>query len=158
MFKAGTGDGVVSEYKDEHNRLHFYILDKKYDAQGALSYRVAVRNMDKSGSFVRGVTAVNGTFEEAVPGRVATYNYSVKNTGSATDIFRLNVKTEAGWETMIQNEVIEVGAGKTVNVPVYVKIPDGKPVPTNLTFTSKSETDVNKAATVTRAVNPVVIK
>lgn len=28
LFKAGTADGVVSEYKDEHNRLHFYILNK----------------------------------------------------------------------------------------------------------------------------------
>jgi len=157
-FKAGTGKDVVSEYEDVYNRLHFYILDKKYDDKGALSYRVAVRHMDGAGSFVRGVTVSNGSANEAVPGRVATYNFTVKNTGAATDLFRINVKTDGNWETQIQNNVIEVGAGQSVTVPVYVKIPNGKPSPTNLTFTSTSETDKGKSSTVTRSVVPFILK
>ncbi|WP_066064417.1 hypothetical protein [Neobacillus soli] len=51
----------------------------------------------------------------------------------------------------------QVEAGKTVAVPVYVKIPKGgkvQPVPTNLTFTSTSATDANKSASMTRPVCP----
>ncbi|WP_223587694.1 M6 family metalloprotease domain-containing protein [Neobacillus bataviensis] len=157
LFKAGTGAGVVSEYKDENNRLHFYILGKKHDATGALSYRVAVRNIDGAGSFTRGVAIANGTSEFAAPGRVAVYNFSVTNSGNSSDLIRLNAKTQAGWDIMLENNVIEVEAGKTVNVPVYVKIPKNsktgvQPVPTDLTFTSTSETDPAKSASATRRI------
>jgi len=157
LFKAGTGDGVVSEYTDEHNRLHFYILDKKYDAKGALSYRIAVRHLDGAGSFTRGVSVANGNSEFATPGKVAAYYFNVTNTGNGTDLIRLNAKTDAGWDIQFQHNVIEVEAGKTVAVPVYVKLPKGgtaQPVPTNLTFTSTSETDASKTATSTRRVGP----
>ena len=157
LFKAGTGDGVVSEYTDEHNRLHFYILDKKYDAKGALSYRVAVRHLDGASSFTRGVTVANSDSEFATPGKVAAYYFNVTNTGNGTDLIRLNAKTDAGWDIQLQHNVIEVEAGKTVAVPVYVKIPKGgtaQPVPTNLTFTSTSETDASKTATSIRRVGP----
>ena len=157
LFKAGTGDGVVSEYTDEHNRLHFYILDKKYDAKGALSYRIAVRHLDGEGSFTRGVSVANGNSEFATPGKVAAYYFNVTNTGNGTDLIRLNAKTDAGWDIQFQHNVIEVEAGKTVAVPVYVKLPKGgtaQPVPTNLTFTSTSETDASKTATSTRRVGP----
>ncbi|WP_163100796.1 M6 family metalloprotease domain-containing protein [Peribacillus alkalitolerans] len=163
LFKAGTGEGVESEYKDEFNRLHFYILGKKYDKQGALSYRVAVRHMDGAGSFERGVAAAVGTVEKASPGRIAVYNFNVTNTGSSTDLIRLKAKTDAGWELRLQNNVIEVEAGKTVTVPVFVKIPAAsqsapQPVPTNLTFTSTSETDTAKTVTVSRFIGPGGVK
>ncbi|MBS4190785.1 M6 family metalloprotease domain-containing protein [Bacillus sp. FJAT-49705] len=156
LFKAGTGEGVVSEYKDEYNRLHFYILDKKYDDISALSYRVAVRHMDGSGPYERGVAVENGTSQFATPGKIAVYNFNVKNTGTATDLVRLNVKTDAGWDVQLQHNVIEVEAGKTATVPVYVKIPKGsdKPAPTNLTFTVTSETDDSKSANMTRRIGP----
>jgi hypothetical protein len=154
LFKAGTGDGVISEYVDEHNRLHFYILNKTYDDVGALSYRVAVRHMDSDGPFTRGVTASRGTTEFAAAGNVAVYNFNVTNTGNSTDIFRLDAKTASGWDVMLQNNFVEVPAGETVEVPVFVKIPKNKPVPNNLTFTSTSETDANKSATVSVRVGP----
>lgn len=161
LFKAGTADGVESEYVDKHNRLHFYILDKEYDEEGALSYRVAVRHMDGAGDFKRGVKTTVGKSDKGVPGRVATYYMSVTNTGESTDIYRLNVDTKAGWKTMLQHEVIEVEAGQTVDVPVYVEIPKGgkkPPIPTELTFTAKSETDAGKTDTVTRRVGPGGVK
>ncbi|KAF0822781.1 M6 family metalloprotease domain-containing protein [Cytobacillus firmus] len=154
LFKAGTAEGVVSEYKDEHNRLHFYILNKKVDNEGALSYRVAVRHMDESGPAPRGVSAENSKVQFAAPGKVAAYYFKVTNTGNTADLIRLNAKTEAGWELMLEHNVIEVQAGETVEVPVYVKIPKTKPVPTSLTFTSTSETDSAKTDTVTRRVGP----
>lgn len=147
LFKAGTDEGVVSEYQDEHNRLHFYILDKESDDDGALSYRIAVRNLDGSGSFERGVKTGSNGVDRAVPGRIATHDFSVTNTGEATDLFRINAKVDAGWETMTQHHVIEVEAGETVDVPVYVEILEAAQAPTELTFTATSETDTEKTAT-----------
>lgn len=160
LFKAGTGSGVVSEYRDEHNRLHFYILDKKYDSEGALSYRIGVRHMDGAGQFERGVAAASSAAEPAAPGRIAVYHFSVTNTGETTDLIRLQAKTEAGWETVLQNNVVEVEAGETVEIPVYVKIPPAggknslEPIPTNLIFTGTSETDAEKSAEVTKRIGP----
>ena len=147
LFKAGTDEGIVSEYRDEHNKLHFYMLDKAYDEIGALSYRVAVRHLEGAGSFERGVTAEASTVEQATPGRVATYNFSVTNTGESTDLIRVNAETEAGWETKVQHNVIEVAAGETIDVPVYVKISEEMHAPTKLTFTATSETDATQRAT-----------
>ncbi|MFB7305401.1 M6 family metalloprotease domain-containing protein [Heyndrickxia sporothermodurans] len=165
LFKAGTGDGVVSEYEDKYNRLHFYVLGKKYDKKGALSYRVAVRHMDGSGNYKRGVSVKSSSTKTipAVPGRVAVYYFNVKNTGKATDLIRLNVKTQANWETMLENNVIEVKAGESVDIPVYVKIPLGgknnqKPTPNKLTLTTTSETDSSKQAKVERWVGPGQVK
>ncbi|GHH96930.1 M6 family metalloprotease domain-containing protein [Neobacillus kokaensis] len=157
LFKAGTGEGVISEYKDEHNRLHFYILDKKYDKKGALSYRVAVRHMDGAGSAARGVAVKNGKTEFAAPGKIGVYYFDVTNTGKATDLIRVSTKTDAGWDIQLQHNVVEVEAGKTVSVPVYVKIPKGgdiQPVPTKLNFTAISETDKSKTAVSTLRVGP----
>lgn len=152
LFKAGTAPGVVSEYVDEHNRLHFYVLRKNVDDEGVLSYRVAVRHLDGAGPYERGVDVSTNTVNPAVPGRVAVYNYSVTNTGEATDLIRLNATTEAGWEVMIEHSVIEVEAGQTVEVPVYVKIPEGEEAPTKLTFTATSETDAEQTETEVNAL------
>ncbi|MDY0409303.1 M6 family metalloprotease domain-containing protein [Virgibacillus soli] len=152
LFKAGTDENVVSEYVDEHNRLHFYILDKQYDDEGVLSYRVSVRHLDGAGDYERGVVAASSQAERAVPGKVATHYFQVTNTGEATDLFRINVNTDAGWETMIQHHVIEVEAGETVEVPVYVKVPEGESAPTILTFTATSETDTEQVATAQDAL------
>ncbi|WP_433957030.1 M6 family metalloprotease domain-containing protein [Cytobacillus horneckiae] len=145
-FKAGTAEGVVNEYIDEHNRLHFYILDKLVAEDGALSYRVAVRHLDGAGPYERGVAVGSGSIEHAVPGKIATYSYNVTNTGEETDIFRLNALTEAGWEVKLLNNLVEVAAGETVEVPVYVEIPEGEQALTNLTFTAASETDSEQTA------------
>ena len=149
LFKAGTDDGVVSEYVDEHNRLHFYVLDKTYDDVGALSYRVSVRHLDGAGDFERGVETTAHSADRAVPGKVATHTFSITNTGEATDLVRLNVDIDEGWETMIQHNVIEVEAGETVEVPVYIKVPEDEETPAQLTFTATSETDADQISTAT---------
>lgn len=147
LFKAGTDENVINEYVDEHNRLHFYILDKKYSDEGVLSYRVSVRHLDGAGDFERGTAAEVSGAERALPGKVATHYFSVTNTGDATDLFRIQADTDAGWETMIQHNVIEVEAGETVEVPVYVEVPEGENTPAKLTFTAASETDSEQAET-----------
>lgn len=152
LFKAGTAPGIVSEYKDEHNRLHFYVLGKSYDKYGALSYRLAVRHLDDSTSHERGVSVATNAVTPAIPGRITQYNYNVTNTGEATDLIRLNATTNDGWDLMLENNVIEIEAGQTLEVPVFVQIPENAQEPTNLTFTVTSETDPEQTASETNNI------
>src|SRR3954468_13966614 len=55
-FNAGLGSGSTYEYEDSANRLHFYIVNKRTDAQGILHYTVAVRSLDGAGPQTRGVS------------------------------------------------------------------------------------------------------
>ena len=55
LFHAGTDSGSQYEYVDQANRLHFYVLNIKRDKTGVLSYTVAVRSLDGSGTQQRGV-------------------------------------------------------------------------------------------------------
>ncbi|WP_077328885.1 M6 family metalloprotease domain-containing protein [Virgibacillus siamensis] len=152
LFHAGTGDGVVNEYKDEDHGLHFYILEENRNDEGILSYRMAVRSLNGSGSFKRGVDVSGSKVERAAPGRVAAYDFSVTNTGEKTDLIRIQAKTKAGWETQTMHNVIEVKAGETKKVPVYVEIPENKQSPTKLTFTATSETNPDKKAAATNVL------
>lgn len=141
LFHAGTDPGIESEYIDEHNRLHFYILDKQYDKHGVLSYRVAVRHLDSDGNGAHSVELAMDEVVPATPNRIATYQYAVTNSGEETDLIRISASSDKDWETYVEQEVIEVPAGETVQVPVYVKIPENGKSATSLTFEAKSEID-----------------
>jgi M6 family metalloprotease-like protein len=156
LFHAGTGEGVVSEYVDEPNRLHFYVLANRRDADGVLSYRVAVRSLDGGGLFPRGVAAEAAGAQPAAAGRVAVQTVEVTNTGQGEDLIRLEATTADGWATMLQSTVLDVPAGQTVEVPVYVKVPEGATTATTLSLVATSETDATKTATATAPVAPAV--
>jgi M6 family metalloprotease-like protein len=70
LFHAGTNSGSEYEYVDEHNRLHFYVLDVESDADGVLSYTVAVRSLDGSGPQARGVATTSGTMTSTTTAEV----------------------------------------------------------------------------------------
>ena len=155
LFHAGTGEDVVSEYVDEYNKLHFYVLDKNYDEEGVLSYRVAVRSTEGD-PYPRAVTAEAGAVSDAAQGMVAVQEVNVTNTGAHTDLYRLAV--ESDWETGLTHEVIEVAAGETVTVPVYLKVPATATEAEAYTFTATSEMDEKAVATVTGTVTPTELK
>lgn len=159
LFHAGTGEGVVSELVDAPNRLHFYVLETNRDDEGVLSYRVAVRSLDGGGPFTRGVTVAAPAGEPASPGRVAVYTFPVTNTGQATDLVRVAATTDAGWVTAVEHTVVEVQAGETVQVPVYVSLPsveEGEELPsTLLSFSATSETDDSQSGSESVEVVPV---
>ena len=54
-FNAGLDSGSSYEWTDERNRLKFYVVDKRTDAQGILHYKVAVKSLDGAGPQTRGV-------------------------------------------------------------------------------------------------------
>ena len=159
LFHAGTGEGTVSEFVDTANRLHFYVLDIKRDTEGVLSYRVGVRSLDGGGPFARAVSLVALGDEHAAPGRVAVHRFRVTNTGEGTDLIRVAASTEAGWTTQVAHDVIEVEAGQSKDVAVYVTLPEveeGETLdPTTLTFSIRSETDPTRTASTTRTVTPI---
>ena len=154
LFHAGTGPDVVSEYVDEANRLHFYVLGTKRDSEGVLSYRIAVRSLDGGGPYTRGVSLAQGDAQPAAAGRVAVQTFEVTNTGEAEDLIRVEPSSAAGWATSVGSNVLDVPAGETVDVPVYVKVPAGAKKPSTLTLTATSETDASKSASSTATVTP----
>lgn len=156
LFHSGTGPGVVSEYKDAPNRLHFYVLGKKRDASGVLSYRVAVRSLDGAGPATRGIAVSEANASPASPGRVAIHRFRVTNTGAAEDLIRVRTTTAGGWTTTVGAKVLDVPAGSAVTVPVYVTVPSDErgQLPTTLKFTASSETDPAASASRTATVTP----
>jgi len=155
LFHAGTGPGVVSEYEDTANRLHFYVLGTARDADGVLSYRVAVRSLDGGGSSTRGVAASPATSEQATPGRVAVHTFRVTNTGQGEDLIRVKATSAGAWPTTLRANVLDIPAGATVEVPVYVTVPRGDGVgAAELTFTATSETDARRSVTRTATTVP----
>ena len=137
-FDAGVGLGTRFEYVDAANRLHFYVVDRRRDADGVLRYTVAVRSLDGPGPVRRSV---------AVGRPTATCTFPVTNTGDGTDVFRLWVKAGGdGWSAELRNVLVAPGPGATVRVPVDIKRGAGRG---HVTLTAVSESDDRQLASAT---------
>lgn len=146
LFHAGTNSGSYYEWKDEPNRLHFYIVDLKKDARGILSYTVAVRSLEGAGAHQRGVSlvAAKGSGEPQV---------HVRNLGTAVDVFRLSLDGEAGgWTVTLANALVAVEPGRQVTAPIRFARTAGASGPAKVTVTAVSESDPTKKATATLIV------
>ena len=92
-----SGGDTVNEWRDEANKLHFYVLDKKEDPAKygkLLSYKVGLRHED--GESVNGklsITVKPGGEATAVDvGNYTKQTYLLTNTGAAaTDIVRVKL-------------------------------------------------------------------
>jgi M6 family metalloprotease-like protein len=159
-FNAGIGSGSSYEYEDAPNRLHFYILDKKTDAQGILHYTVGVRSLDGSGPQTRGVALAAPT--QGTADGFTTCSFTLENTGAAaavpagthpqdaaaylnSDIYRLSASASGtGYNAYLKNAFATAKFGDTVSVPVYVEKGTGAG---SITLTAVSESDPSKTAT-----------
>jgi hypothetical protein len=170
LFHAGLRSGSQYEFKDEANRLHFYVIDRRADATGVLSYVVGVRSLDGAGPQARGVGAqAPATAKEAASG--ASYDVSIANTGVASataptghirvpvaafasDIYRVAVTVEgAGWQADVQNALVAVKVGESARVPVFVRRATGTAASVKVTVTVASESDPTKRATTVTTVS-----
>jgi M6 family metalloprotease-like protein len=167
-FNVGAGSGSKAEYTTEANRLQFYVLDKRTDAQGILHYKVGVRSLDGSGPQTRGV-ALGSPVSGAAEG-FTTCTFPLTNTGAAaatdpalhpqdanayltSDIYRLSAAAKGtGWNAYVKNEFAAAKFGETVQVPVYVSKDAGAGAG-QVTLTAKSESDPSK--TVSATCSPV---
>jgi M6 family metalloprotease-like protein len=115
LFHAGTGSGSLFEYADTANRLHFYVLDRKRDRHGVLSYEVAVRSLDGAGPSVRGVKAAPATARPGSSGW-ARCTIPIRNTGRDADVFRISAPG-----AVLPRAVVGVAGRQAASVEVHVK-------------------------------------
>jgi len=169
LFHAGTNSGSKFEWTDEHNRLHFYIIDLQKDAQGILSYTIGVRSLDGRGPHQHGLSLVSPTTEE-LQEPFTRFTFTLKNTGAAVvtdaslhpqdagaylnyDIYCLSASVNTpGWSAQLQNELAAVKFGESITVPVYVSRKPGSASSAEVTLKATSESDPTKVATATLTV------
>ena len=137
LFHAGTNSGSQYEWEDTPNRLHFYVVELNKNAQGILSYTIAIRSLDGGGPQSRGV-ALGAT----------ACAFTLTNTGTAAanqpphlnyDIYRLSVSGPAE----LTNALAAVRFGESQKVPIHVT---GRGM---ITLRAQSESDPAKYATAT---------
>ena len=173
LFHAGLKSGSQYEYEDKFNRLHFYIIDPHRDADGILSYTVAVRSLDGSGPQTRDVkleASGNKTLTDAVTPCEVTLTNTGKNAevDKAThptdptkfigsDVYRLSVSIEGGggatpMTAELQNALAAVKFGESVKIPVFVSHAAGTRGTAQVVVTATSESDPSKTAKATFTV------
>lgn len=170
LFHAGLRSGSQFEYRDEPNRLHFYVIDRRTDSAGVLSYVVGVRSFDGAGSQARGVRAEAPATSTAGAGVTPAFAVDVSNTGAlsnseaggharassaafAADIYRVSVTVEgAGWHADVQNALVAVEAGRSAAIPVFARRQSGNAASARVTVTVTSESDPTKKAVTTTTV------
>ena len=158
-FNAGLGSGSTYEYEDTANRLHFYIINKRTDAQGILHYTVGVRSLDGEGPQTRGVALASPQLGNAEGYSTCTFNLT--NTGAAaavpagthpqdaaaylsSDVYRLSTSaTGTGWAAYVKNALTTAKFGESVSVPVYIEKGTGSGT---VTLNAVSESDPTKTA------------
>lgn len=135
LFHAGTNSGSEYEYRDQANRLQFYVLDKMRDADGVLSYRVAVRSLDGDGPHKRGVEVSSGA-ASTIDATSARCTFSIENTGVAkdvsgsqpedvsdlvdADVYRLSATADTGTSFWLPRKIVGVDNGDTTQVEVRI--------------------------------------
>ena len=170
LFHAGLRSGSEFEFRDEPNRLHFYVIDRRADSAGVLSYVVGVRSLDGAGPQARGVRAEAPASATAGTGVKPAFAVRVSNTGaSATseasghvragntafsaDIYRVAVTIEgAGWQADVQNALVAVEAGRSATLPVFARRQSGNTATARVTVTVTSETDPTMKSVTTTTV------
>jgi M6 family metalloprotease-like protein len=163
-FNVGVNSGSTYEYKAAGNSLHFYIIDKRTDADGILRYTVGIRSLAGSGPQTRGVS-LGAPVKGAAEG-YTTCTFPLKNTGAAaatpdvhpqnasayfnSDVYRLSATTSAaGWEAHVKNALTTAKFGETVQVPVYIAKAAGAAASGSVTLTATSESDPTKSMSLT---------
>ena len=161
LFHAGLNSGTQFEWRDEPNRLHFYVVDRNMNRDGLLSYVVAVRSLDGTGALVRGVTIAGpATVRAAVGSQVA--GITVSNTSKPNadlpaahnvDMYRLSIQVEGqGWSGRLSNALAAVPAPGTAAVPVEITRAADAVATARLVITAVSESDPRQRASHTIAL------
>ncbi|WP_233160046.1 metallopeptidase domain-containing protein [Actinophytocola xanthii] len=168
LFHAGNDSGSEYEYVDEANRLHFYVLNLRRDADGELTYTVAVRSLDGAGPQRRGARVLPTI---AVPNGagLATCRFQLANAGAGTpaagehpedvrrylnsDVYRLSATVDGrGWAVNLPNSLTSAEFGRYVQVPVHALRTGAGPASAKVTLTATSESDPSRSSTATCTV------
>ena len=158
-FHAGTRSDSEYEYVDTFNKLHFYVVSTRRDADGVLHYTVGVRRFGEGDPFARGTALGTPAKTPQRAGFLATCTFPLTNTGTAgagmfdSDVYRLAASSSSpDWKVTLSNALAAAKAGQTVQVPVQVlrdPLTDDGDARTVVTLTAASESDASKTATRT---------
>ncbi|EER23238.1 hypothetical protein CPC735_046080 [Coccidioides posadasii C735 delta SOWgp] len=180
LFHAGTRSGSEYEYKDEANRLHFYIVDIHRDEEGVLSYTAAVRSLDqgkdphKHGARLSlGKPKTAGDNKPTRGGLTCSFN--LRNTGSyssdaekvehpqdvsgflKSDVYRLKATVKGdGWKVELPNALAAAEFGESTTVNVAVAAESSASLIAVVKLTATSESDPSVSATGLCFVNKLV--
>ena len=171
LFHAGLDSGSQFEWKDEPNRLHFYVIERQRDLRGVLSYTLAVRSLDGAGPHLRGV-AVKAPSNGQIGGTNLRGSaiFTLTNTGKAApvpadthptdatayidrDVYRLSVSIEGdGWSAALQSALAAVKSGASQPVEVFISREPTSASSARFTLTATSESDPAKTVRATYTV------
>jgi M6 family metalloprotease-like protein len=170
LFHAGLDSGSEYEWEDPYNRLRFYVIDLEKDAEGILSYTLAVRSLDGSGPQNRGVD-LSGPTEASVEEANTPIPFTLTNTGSTmetgpglhpadataflnSDVYRLDASVQGeGWTVRLLNGLAAVEAGGSRQVTVYLSAGPGAAASASLILRATSESDPSRSATASLALS-----
>jgi len=163
LFHAGSGSGSACEWRDEANRLHFYVIGRRHDQEGILAYTVGVRSLDGAGPQKRGVALAAPAILETAA--MATgIDFELINTGMpaadalpvhgqaaspflGSDIYRLSAAIDAsGWTAVLDNELAALPPGGSQKVQLRVSRAPGSAAAATVTLTARSESDPAQSA------------
>lgn len=147
LFHAGLNSGSEFEYIDEHNRLHFYVIDIHRDAREILSYTVGVRSLDSDVVMMPAVVSVEKP-SERIPAEGI-----VEFTVNGDDICRLKAEVSGrGWEVQLYNEIAAPSEGGPVTVHVHVKALPGCSSRAEIVLTATSESNQKLSSSAVKRV------
>ncbi len=163
LFHAGLDSGSQFEWEDPLNRLHFYVIDTRKNAQGILSYSLAVRSLDGPGPHERGVD-LKAPSNLKVKSPNTPVTFTLNNTGTAgetdpsvhpadvrvflnSDVYRLSASVEGeGWTVQMLNGLAAVRYGESQEATVYVSHTSGSTPSAVVTLQAVSESDPSKTS------------
>jgi M6 family metalloprotease-like protein len=160
LFHAGLNSGSLAEWTDEHNRLHFYIIDQKLNEDGILSYELGIRSLDGSGPLKRGVSVTPPRVKK-ISEEGGYIRFTVQNTGESadtserpdSDIFRITAECEGeGFSAAILNSFVSLRPGEAGEVPVYISVDKVTARKANIRLTVRSESNPHLEVTETLAL------
>ena len=158
LFHAGTNSGSLSEWRDEANSLHFYIISVQKNEDGVLSYELGVKSLEGSGPQKREFI-VTPPETRKIRGNGGYVFFKIRNTGEPSapepslhhqntlrwmnsDIYRISVETEGqGCSAMLLNEFISLEPGEEKEIPVYVSLEKGGSRKARINLIVSSESD-----------------
>jgi M6 family metalloprotease-like protein len=165
LFHAGPTSGSLAEWEDTANRLHFYVVDRKTDARGIISYTLAVRSLDGSGPQQRGIIGFSSVQSRTQNRQVILVQ--ARNTGEAralpdslhprrrdgvfnNDVYRLTAVVEGrGWSVDQPTEFVAIPFGENRDFLLNVRRQNGSAVRARLIWRMVSESNPAFTATGT---------
>jgi M6 family metalloprotease-like protein len=150
LFHAGVNSGSKSEWIDEPNRLHFYIIDIQKNNDNILTYKIGVRSLDGRPAAGSGLTLTTPKATRmTTPSGYFTFLVNAGKAGNASspggDIYRVSVTVDGiGWNAQLLNSLASYESGEKGKIDVFISHEKSSSRSAEVTLTLRSESDPGK--------------